>query len=146
MFKQTLGNATFQSVAEVDARLLELEEETKQLVALREQLQKSSPIATDSNSYSPEQKIAIFRNLFRGRIDIFANRWQNKQGRSGYSVACNNEWIQGICHKPRVKCQDCHHRQFTELNDQIIYRHLAGQQVIAFFQIRTFCQKVGLEI
>ena len=28
--------------------------------------------------------------LFRDRDDIYAHRWQNKQGRSGYSVACHN--------------------------------------------------------
>ncbi|MFW2373637.1 MAG: TOTE conflict system archaeo-eukaryotic primase domain-containing protein [Gammaproteobacteria bacterium] len=125
----------FQSIAEIDARLAELEQEKKRLLALREQLQQPSPDSTDSSSYSPEQKIAIFRGLFRGRTDIFANRWQNKQGRSGYSVACNNEWVQGICHKPRVKCQDCNHRQSTELNDQIIYRHLAGQQVVGLYPL-----------
>lgn len=129
------SNVNFQSVAEVDARLLELEKEKQQLFALREQLHASSPIAPDSNSYSPEQKIAIFRRLFRGRTDIFANRWQNKQGRSGYSVACNNEWVQGICHKPRIKCQDCNHRQFTEINDQIVYRHLSGQQIIGLYPL-----------
>lgn len=125
----------FQSTAEIDARLAELEQEKKQLLALREQLQQPPSNTSDSPLYSPEQKIAIFRGLFRGRADIFANRWQNKQGRSGYSVACNNEWVQGICHKPRIKCQDCNHRQFTELNDQIIYRHLAGQQVVGLYPL-----------
>lgn len=125
----------FQSIAEIDSRLVALEKEKKQLLALREQLQQPSPNTSDSTLYSPEQKIAIFRGLFRGRNDIFANRWQNKQGRSGYSVACNNEWVQGICHKPRIKCQDCNHRQFTELNDQIIYRHLAGQQVVGLYPL-----------
>ena len=125
----------FQSTAEIDTRLAELEQEKKQLLALREQLQQPSPNTSDSPLYSPAQKIAIFRGLFRGRTDIFANRWQNQQGRSGYSVACNNEWVQGICHKPRVKCQDCNHRQFTELNDQIIYRHLAGQQVVGLYPL-----------
>ncbi len=124
-----------QSIAEIDARLAELEEQKKRLLTLRRQLQQSPPIAPDSNSYSPEQKIAIFRGLFRGRTDIFANRSQNKQGRSGYSVACNNEWVQGICHKSRVKCQDCNHRLFTEINDQIIYRHLAGQQVVGLYPL-----------
>ena len=124
-----------QSIAEIDARLAELKEEQKQLLALKEQRQKSSPIAPDSNSYSPEQKIAIFRSLFRGRTDVFANRWQNKQGRNGYSVACDNDWVQGVCCKPRVKCQDCNHRQFTEINDQIIYRHLAGQQVVGVYPL-----------
>nr|WP_041324735.1 hypothetical protein [Saccharophagus degradans] len=46
-----------------------------------------------------------------------------------------NEWVQGICHKPRVKCQDCNHRQFTEINDQVIYRHLAGQQVVGVYPL-----------
>ncbi len=130
-----LDSADFQSAAEVDARLTKLEEEKKQLLALREQFQQTLLIAPGSRSYSPEQKIAIFRRLFRGRTDTFANRWQNKQGRSGYSVACDNEWVQGVCCKPRVKCQDCDHRQFTEINDQIIYRHLAGQQVVGLYPL-----------
>ena len=117
-----LKSDRFESTTEIDARLAQLEQEKKQLLALRELLQQPSPNTSDSPLYSPDQKIALFRGLFRGRTDIFANRWQNKQGRSGYSVACNNEWVQGICHKPRIKCQDCNHRQFTELNDQIIYR------------------------
>ncbi len=124
-----------QSIADIDARLSEIEQERKLLLALREELQQSSPISPVSDSYSPEQKIAIFRSFFRGRTDIFANRWQNQQGRSGYSVACNNEWVKRICHKPRVKCPDCNHRQFTELNDQIIYRHLAGQQVVGLYPL-----------
>lgn len=128
-------NSNYVSIAEIDTRLSELEEEKKQLLALRGQLQEPSPIVPNANVYSPVQKINIFRNLFRGRTDIFANRWQNKQGRSGYSVACNNEWKQGICNKPRVKCQDCDHRQFTEINDNVIYRHLAGQQVVGIYPL-----------
>ena len=129
-------HTNYQSIAEINSRLSELEEEKKQLLSLRKQLrQLPTTTAAHFNEYSPEQKIAIFRGLFRGRDDIFANRWQNKHGRSGYSVACNNEWVQGICHKPRVKCQDCNHRQFTEINNQIIYRHLAGQQVVGLYPL-----------
>ncbi|MES9851761.1 MAG: hypothetical protein ABW170_08015 [Candidatus Thiodiazotropha sp. L084R] len=114
--------------------MTEIEQEKQQLIALREELQKSKPTPPVSGSFSPEQKIAIFKSLFRGRTDIFANRWQNQKGRSGYSVACNNEWVQGICNnKPRIKCLDCTHRQFRELNDQVIYRHLAGQQVVGLY-------------
>ena len=117
-------------VSAIDMRLAKLEQEKQQLIVLREELQKSKPAPTVSDPFSPEQKIAIFKNLFLGRTDIFANRWQNQQGRSGYSVACDNEWVQSICNKPKIKCQDCNHRQFSELNDQVIYRHLAGQQVV----------------
>ena len=54
-----------QSIAEIDARLAELEEEKKRLLAVREQLQQSSN-SSDSTLYSPGQKVAIFRRLFRG--------------------------------------------------------------------------------
>ena len=122
-------------ISAIDSRLAELEQEEQQLIALRAELQKSKPAPPISDSFSPEQKIAVFRNLFRGRADIFANRWQNQKGRSGYSVACNNEWVQGICNKPRIKCLDCNHRQFNKLNDQVIYRHLAGQQVVGLYPL-----------
>ncbi len=135
MPNQYTGNSRFQNVSAIDTRLAELEQEKQKLLALRAELTQQSQITPTSDSYTPDQKIVIFRNLFRGRTDVFANRWQNKQGRSGYSVACNNEWVQGICNKPRVKCQDCSHRQFTEINDQIIYRHLAGQQVVGLYPL-----------
>ena len=116
----------FHDISAIDSRLADLEQEKQQLIALREELQKSRPTPAVSDSFSPEQKIAIYRSLFRGRTDIFANRWENQQGRSGYSVACDNEWVKGICNKPRVKCLDCNHRQFSELNDRIIYRGEKG--------------------
>ncbi|WP_409372357.1 TOTE conflict system archaeo-eukaryotic primase domain-containing protein, partial [Pseudodonghicola xiamenensis] len=40
----------------------------------------------------------LFRRLFAGRPDVFPVRWENrKTGRSGYSPACANEWVKGIC-------------------------------------------------
>lgn len=41
---------------------------------------------------SPEEKVKIFMNLFRGRMDVFPKRWDNlKTGKSGYSPGCSNE-------------------------------------------------------
>lgn len=125
----------FENVATIDARLAEIEYEKRTLLARKEELLRSTPNDDSGSNLTPKQKIAIFRNLFRGRQDIFANRWQNQQGRAGYSVACNNEWMHGICNKPRIKCMDCQHRQFSELNDQVIYRHLAGQQVVGLYPL-----------
>lgn len=133
MSKQSSEDPKLESLADVEAKLIKLEQERKQLLIQREKLKQRPPIS--SASYSPEQKIAIFRSLFRGRTDIFANRWKNQQGRSGYSVACNNEWVQSICQKPRVKCKECNHRQFTEVNDQVIYSHLAGQKVVGLYPL-----------
>jgi len=73
----------FHDLSAIDSRLAELEREKQQFIALRAELRNSKIAPPISDSFSPEQKIAIFRNLFRGRTDIFANRWQNQRGRSG---------------------------------------------------------------
>ena len=42
----------------------------------------------------PELKVSLFRNLFRGRHDVYAVRWEGKNGRTGYSPAGIREWEQ----------------------------------------------------
>src|SRR5271165_1184071 len=39
-----------------------------------------------------ETKIALFRSLFRGREDVYAVRWEGKNGKSGYSPAGAMDW------------------------------------------------------
>jgi len=76
---------------------------------------------------SPEEKIALFRSLFRGRDDVYPRRFESRRsGKSGYSPVCANEWVRGICEKPRVKCVECPHRQFLPVTDDVIRRHLSG--------------------
>jgi superfamily II DNA or RNA helicase len=125
----------FEFIASIDARLAEIEHEKSLLLARKQELLQPPHSYASDAILTKDQKIAIFRNLFRGRQDIFANRWQNKQGRSGYAVACDNEWLQGICNKPQIKCQDCNHRQFSELSNQVIYRHLAGKQIVGLYPL-----------
>ena len=72
-------------------------------------------------------KIGLFRSLFRGREDVYARRFENRRtGRHGYAPACANEWIRGVCEKPRVKCADCVSRRFLPLTDDVISGHLSG--------------------
>lgn len=80
------------------------------------------------NKNSPSNtKIALFRRLFAGRPDVFPIRWENrKAGRSGYSPACSNEWVKGICDKPKVKCGECQNQAFIPFSEDIIEKHLRG--------------------
>ena len=72
-------------------------------------------------------KIALFRSLFSGRDDLYARRFESRTtGKSGYAPACANEWVRGICEKPRVKCAECPHRQFLPVTDDVIRWHLSG--------------------
>ena len=74
-----------------------------------------------------EAKIDLFMSLFRGRTDVYAKRWQNSNGKSGYSPACLNEWKSGICNKPRIKCYECSNKSFEILNDSVVEEHLSGK-------------------
>ena len=111
--------------AGLEATLASLEH---QLSAIDE-VGRSSPFegATVTNSSPASDKIALFRHLFAGRSDVFPVRWENrKAARAGYSPACFNEWVKGICGKPKVKCGECPHQAFIPLSDDIIERHLRG--------------------
>ncbi|SOC22436.1 hypothetical protein SAMN05880501_11420 [Ureibacillus xyleni] len=80
-------------------------------------------------------RINIFKELFKGRTDVFAVRWQSKNGKTGYSPACKNEWHPTLCQKPTIKCANCQHREFFPLTDQVIFNHLSGEQTIGLYPI-----------
>lgn len=78
---------------------------------------------------SEGEKLALFRRLFAGREDVFALRWENrKDGRSGYSPACSNEWVAGFCGKPKIKCGACPNQAFLRVTDATIRQHLRGSK------------------
>jgi superfamily II DNA or RNA helicase len=82
----------------------------------------------NSPPLAPDVKVELFRRLFRGREDVYPVRWESKKtGKVGYSPVCANEWAQGICEKPRIKCSECSHSQFESVTDQVIVRHLKGE-------------------
>lgn len=61
---------------------------------------------------------------------MFPKRFESaKTGKSGYQPCCRNEWIRGICGKPKIKCTDCETRDFIPVTDAIIKNHLMGTDV-----------------
>jgi len=79
----------------------------------------------DSKSWTPASKLRLFRDLFRGREDVFAVRWENHgRSRSGYSPRCANEWQRGVCGKPKVRCGECGNAAFVTLDDRQLLAHL----------------------
>ncbi|MCP5519669.1 MAG: hypothetical protein H7A45_20720 [Verrucomicrobiales bacterium] len=50
-----------------------------------------------------------------------------KTGRAGYQPACANEWIRGVCEKPRVKCSNCLQQRWLPVTDEVIRWHLSGR-------------------
>ncbi len=76
---------------------------------------------------SPEEKVRLFRAMFRGREDVYARRYVSaKSGKSGYSPVCSVEWTRGVCDKKRVACAVCPNRRLEPLDDDVVRRHLRG--------------------
>ena len=94
----------------------------------------SSPV--EPARLSAEEKVSLFRRLFRGRTDAYPVRWESKTtGQSGYAPACANEWRAGVCEKPRIKCGDCANRLLIPLSDAVIYDHLAGEHTVGVYPL-----------
>src|SRR5271157_1411965 len=86
-----------------NARLLEENARLKKLVASQvlgpasdskpsRQIPQSRPIDPVEKQRQEQWKIALFRNLFRGREDIYAVRWEGRDGKSGYMPASIQDW------------------------------------------------------
>ena len=83
---------------------------------------------TAMQKLSVQEKVELFRSLFKGREDVFARRWYSKaSGKGGYQPVCQNEWNHQLCDKRKFKCSECPNRQFAALTDNDIYRHLEGK-------------------
>ena len=123
-----------QKIAEIEAELAGLDRHRNQLLEelahLRQQiLQENTSIqlklkfqgALVTNQSSQEEKIYLFRSLFKGREDIFPRRFENaKTGKSGYAPVRRNDLDSNI--------QDAktNIRVYLPLSDEIIRNHLTG--------------------
>ena len=130
------------SIEATEEELARLNAKRAELIAKLQDLRREKTLAAQSGNQIPltfrqvavtnlsseEEKIALFRSLFRGREDVYPRRFESvKTGKTGYSPACANEWVPGICHKPRIKCADCKNRAFLPANDSMIRKHLLGR-------------------
>ena len=120
----------------LNQRLHELEEEKSRLLSRKARLESAGEnVTAASGALSSKDKVALFAKLFAGREDIYALRWENKAGRSGYAVACRNEWQPGLCNKPRVKCGECANKDYKELSPKVIYEHLSGGHTVGLYPL-----------
>jgi len=135
------------AIADAEARLHELDAERatteKRLEDLRTDLAGGEVSSSaqlvgepETQDRSREEKVAIFRSLFAGRTDVFPKRWENsKSNKRGYAPACANEWIRGVCGKPKVRCGECPNQAFLDVTDQVLVDHLQGRHVMGVYPL-----------
>lgn len=140
-----------EAIAADETRLVAMEEERQQLGsrldALRSELAaletqgaaRRLPVVPDPSAPETSRtKVALFRQLFRGREDLYPKLWTNMTThRKGYAPACAHEWVRGVCEKPRVKCGECPNQAFFPVTDQVILDHLQGRRVVGVYPLLT---------
>jgi hypothetical protein len=62
------------------------------LPRIRSQQRPKRPHPQVNREERARRRIALFRSLFRGREDVYARRWENRKGESGYSPADIKDW------------------------------------------------------
>ena len=121
-------------LARLEARRSSVLETIKKLKQEKDRVSRFSPKPLDHDENAPisrqsseSEKISLFRMLFKGREDVYPRRFESRRtGKAGYQPACRNEWLRGICKKPKVKCIECENREFLPLTDEVIRNHLLG--------------------
>jgi hypothetical protein len=86
---------------------------------------------------TPADKVKLFRQLFRGRPDLYPTRFVSKKtGKPGYAPACSNKFVPGVCELPKVKCGDCTRQAFKPVDDAAVIAHLKGQHVMGVYPMQ----------
>jgi len=125
-------------IAELEQLLADKKHQLKEAqTILAKQTANSTTTPKQINNYSPpETKITLFRSLFKGREDVYAKRFESvKTGKSGYQPVCRNEWIRGVCKKPKAACGSCTQRSFEPVTDGVVKNHLAGFIVMGVYPL-----------
>lgn len=96
---------------------------------------------------SAKDKLSFFRSLFVGRGDMYAHGYRKRSGGIGYTPACANEWVAGICPKrasPHARCAGCPQRSFIPLSNQTLVKHFNGDRrdlkdVVGLYVVQADC-------
>ncbi len=82
-----------------------------------------------------EHKISIYKSLFRGRNDIYAERWE-KEGRTGYIPAYKVDWSEWENHKTRGGTfQDYKKKEPKPFEINAIESHITGEKTCGIYPL-----------
>src|SRR5215831_5016200 len=89
-----------------------------------------------SHASDSKAKIALFRNLFRGREDVFAVRWEAPDGRAGYMPRADRDWKAYSASKLEDRKKvDRKTRKYWPLTDEVIRQHLTGKLTVGIYPL-----------
>ena len=81
-------------------------------------------------------KVALFRSLFRGREDVYAERWRMKDRTWGYGPAGRKDWDAVRESRPEDRKKiDCETRTLYQMTDDVVRLHLTGKKTIGVYPL-----------
>ncbi len=96
----------------------------------------TAEIASTSAPPSKEERVALFRALFRGREDVYAERWRMKDGTWGYGPAGVRDWHAVNSSRPEDRKKvDRETRTLFPVTDSAIRDHLTGKKTIGIYPL-----------
>ena len=95
---------------------------------------RAATVEIASANFSPEIKVTLFRDLFRGREDVYAVRWEGKNGRSGYSPACAQP-RDALYSSSKLKSTGLQDRELLPITDEVIRKHLLGKHTVGIYPL-----------
>jgi hypothetical protein len=91
----------------------------------------NSTVAVVTSKSGPDEKVKLFRSLFRGREDVYATRWEGRNGKTGYSPAHRKTWSNSFQKQPDEP------KEYFPLTDQVIHDHLTGKLTAGVYPLLT---------
>jgi hypothetical protein len=142
------GSLPFESAEQENIRLRDENARLRRLLTVHSipipQLAPENPPPTKPVETAPpvnreeraRKRIALFRSLFRGREDVYARRWENADGRSGYMPAAVKDWNAINKSRPEDRKKvDRKTRKFLPVTDAVIENHLLGNETVGVYPL-----------
>jgi hypothetical protein len=148
MTENSSGSLQFEPPEEENIRLREENARLRRLLAVH-----SIPIPQPTPEHPPPTKtvetappvdkderarkrIVLFRSLFHGREDVYARRWENADGRSGYAPAALKDWTAINKSRPEERKRvDQKTRKLLPMTDAVIESHLLGKETVGAYPL-----------
>lgn len=87
------------------------------------------------NQFSENEKLRLFKSLFKGREDVFAVRWE-KGKKNGYMPAYHFDSYMYRLHKMKGgNFKDYKDKTYLPLTDQQLLKHFNGEQLIGIYPL-----------
>jgi hypothetical protein len=113
-----------------------LPEAKKEQPEIQRQLPARSEVAQIATLTDNQAKITLLRSLFRGREDVYAERWRTKDGTWAYRPASERNWSAVLASRPEDhKKVDRQTRTLYPITDEVVRQHLAGRKTVGIYPL-----------